>query len=67
MHNNTSSNGYIAGFGVEDGALAYSVWTGGIHRFYTETTTSSGGNLHLSINLLIFMLVKVQQMKIIEI
>ena len=49
LHNNTTGPTYIAGFGVENGALTYSIWTGGSHRFYTETTTASGGFLSAEI------------------
>jgi len=43
MHNN---QGNLAGFGVESIGIAYSSWPGGNHRFYTETTSSSAGNLN---------------------
>jgi len=43
MHNNQGS---LAGFGIESIGIAYSSWPGGNHRFYTETTNSSGGNLN---------------------
>jgi len=46
LHNNLSSPGYLGGFGSEAGGIAYSCWTGAAHRFYTETTSSSGGNLN---------------------
>jgi len=45
LHNNQAGVTFLAGFGIEAGALAYSCWTGGNHRFYTETTNTSGGNL----------------------
>ena len=49
LHKNDTAPTYIAGFGIEAGALAYSVWTGGNHNFYTSTTTTSGGFLSFSI------------------
>jgi len=45
MHNNQTGIGYLAGLGIESGGIVYSVWTTGTHRFYTDTTSTSGGFL----------------------
>ena len=47
LHNNTGGGGWMAGFGLENSGVSYQ--SGGNHRFYTLTTTSSYGTERLTI------------------